>query len=178
MWFQWMVSPLNKKVMMMEKTVMETTSWITFSWTNEKGPPVICEPIRLAGIMKQYSIKAIPQLNRMIRYRGQSVEIFISWSFKLPYHANVINTFEIIRSRMVNQIFIFSNVKNRCKGKKYMIQISFEIIKKQINLKENCLGEFFSKLKFLISITFLLFLFGIIASGKDRIPNGWKVVNE
>lgn len=59
-----------------------------------------------------------------------------------------------------------------------MIQISFEIIKKQINLKENCLGEFFSKLKFLISITFLLFLFGIIASGKDRIPNGWKVVNE
>ncbi|MBR0502110.1 MAG: hypothetical protein IJJ77_02575 [Paludibacteraceae bacterium] len=45
-------------------------------------------------------------------------------------------------------------------------------------MKENCLGEFFSKLKFLISITFPLFLFGIIASGKDRIPNGWKVVNE
>ena len=146
-WFQWMDSPLNIKVIMMEKTVMEMTSWITFSWTNEKGPPVICEPIRLAGIMKQYSIKAIPQLNRMIRYRGQSVEIFISWSFKLPYHANVINTFEIIKSRMVNQIFIFPNVKNRCKGKKYMIQISFEIIKKANKFEGKLFGWVLFKIK-------------------------------
>ena len=130
-WFQWMVSPLNIKVMMMEKTVMEMTSWITFSWTNEKGPPVICEPIRLAGIMKQYSTKAIPQLNRMIRYRGQSVEIFISWSFKLPYHANVMKTFEIIKSRIVNQIFIFPVAKkNGAKVEKNKLSSPFCILKR------------------------------------------------
>ena len=38
-WFQWMASPLKKKVMMTEKMVREMTSWMTLSWMRLKGPP-------------------------------------------------------------------------------------------------------------------------------------------
>lgn len=85
------------------KTQMEITSCNTFNCIKEKGPPMIWDPIRLAGIMKKYSNKAIPQLKRMIRISGQSVEIFISCNFRLPYHAKVIKTFDTTNKRMVNK---------------------------------------------------------------------------
>ena len=53
--------------------------------------------------LRQYSKKAIPQEKRMTRISGQPVEIFISWSLRWPYQANVMNTFEN-RSMMIVQI--------------------------------------------------------------------------
>ena len=88
---------------MQVKTQIDITSCNTFNCIRENGPPMICEPIRLAGIMKKYSNKAMPQLKRMIRISGQSVEIFISCNFRLPYHAKVIKTFDTTSKRMVNK---------------------------------------------------------------------------
>jgi hypothetical protein len=49
----------------------------------------------LAGIIRQYSKKAIPQLNRIAFHKG----IFLS--FKCPYQANVIKIFERINKEIV-----------------------------------------------------------------------------
>ena len=86
---------------MMVKMVREITSWITFSSIRLKGPPFPWKPIRLAGTVRQYSKKAMPQEKRMMRMSGQPVEIFISCSFRCPYQANVMNTFENTSISMV-----------------------------------------------------------------------------
>ena len=103
MWFHWRGVPLNKKVTMTVKMVREITSWITLSCIRLKGPPFPMNPIRLAGTVRQYSKKAIPQENKMIRMRGQPVEIFISCNLRWPYQANVINTFENTSIKMVQK---------------------------------------------------------------------------
>ena len=103
MWFHWMGCPLNTKVTMTVKMVREITSWITLSCIRLKGPPFPTKPMRLAGTVRQYSKKAIPQEKRMMRMSGQPVEIFISCSLRWPYQANVINTFEKMSIRMVQK---------------------------------------------------------------------------
>ncbi len=52
----------------------------------------------------------MPHENRIMAYRGQLVEIPDVWSFKWPYHAKVMNTFETKRSRTVNIIELISDV--------------------------------------------------------------------
>lgn len=88
------------------KTISEITSCITFSWKSENGPPLIFEPIRLAGTMKQYSMKATPQEAKIIRIRGHFVVMFICWSLRFPYQANVIKQFEITSNNTVERPFI------------------------------------------------------------------------
>ena len=85
------------------KTVRDMTSWMTLSWRRLKGPPLPEKPMRLAGTVRQYSKKAIPQEKRITRISGQPVEIFISCSFRWPYQANVMKTFEHISMRMVQK---------------------------------------------------------------------------
>lgn len=74
---------------------------MTLSCTNENGPPLIDEPILLAGIIKEYSKNANPQLHNIISINGQSDIIFISDNLRLPYHANVMKMLEIINNKTV-----------------------------------------------------------------------------
>ena len=67
---------------MMVNTVREITSWMTLSCIRLNGPPLPWKPIRFAGTVRQYSKKAMPHENRMMRMSGQPVEIFISWSLR------------------------------------------------------------------------------------------------
>ena len=90
----------------MEKTVNETTSWITFNCIKLKGPPCSLKPIRLAGIMKLYSSKATPHEAKIIRISGQSVVIFISSNLRFPYHAKVMNTLETTNMIIVRKPLI------------------------------------------------------------------------
>ncbi len=57
-----------------------------FNWAVSK----FLDDSLFAGIIKQYSKKAIPQLIKIIKNKG----IELSLNFRLPYHANVIKTFE------------------------------------------------------------------------------------
>lgn len=70
-WFQWSFSPERKKTDMMVNTVRVITSCTTLSCIIENGPPFSTYPILLAGIMKQYSSRAIPQEKRITAKRGQ-----------------------------------------------------------------------------------------------------------
>ena len=107
MWFHRKVSVLNTVMTMMVKTVKETASWMTFSWIRLKGPPFCMAPMRLAGIMNEYSNKAMPHDMRMTRKSGQSFEEgTISKSLSWPYQANVMNTLETMSNRMVYIPFI------------------------------------------------------------------------
>ncbi len=56
----------------------------------------------LAGIIKQYSKNAIPQLIRIII--GMDAELFLN--LRLPYHANVIKIFETIKSKKGQNLII------------------------------------------------------------------------
>ena len=96
-----MGSPLKTVATMTVNTKREMHSCIILSCMREKGPPVICEPMRLAGIMKLYSNSAIPHESRMMAMRGQSLIRFICWSLRLPYQANVMKTFEQMSMSMV-----------------------------------------------------------------------------
>ena len=91
MWFHCIPSPLKRKLMITVKTVSDTTSCITLSWTRLKGPP----------LMFDYSKKASPQEKRITRMSGHPSEIFISWSFRCPYQANVIKMLDTISSNTV-----------------------------------------------------------------------------
>ncbi len=56
----------------------------------------------MAGIMKEYSNKAMPHDIRMTRKSGQSFdEGTISSSFSCPYQAKVMKTLETMSKRMV-----------------------------------------------------------------------------
>lgn len=83
------------------KTTRVITSCITFSSTNEKGPPDSLKPMRLAGTWKKYSNKAIPQLMRITEISGNELNHLNSLNFKWPYHANVINVFDKISKTIV-----------------------------------------------------------------------------
>ena len=50
--------------------------------------------MRLAGIIKQYSNKAIPHEKRITTISGQFDEMPIVCNFRCPYQANVIRMFE------------------------------------------------------------------------------------
>ena len=117
-WFHCRPSPLNISVTITVNTVSEITSWMTFSCISVKGPPFPVKPILLAGTWAQYSKKASPQEKRITIITGQPDEIFISWSFRWPYQANVMNTFDAMRRRIVRIVFIwiiFCGRKNKIK---------------------------------------------------------------
>ncbi len=79
---------------------------VTLSCTRENGPPLMSEPMRLAGIRNEYSSRATHQLvSTMITIDVLGEMIFMSWSLRLPYQASVIKLFEMINSRMVIRIF-------------------------------------------------------------------------
>ena len=94
---------------MQVKTVSETTSCITLSCRRVKGPPLPTKPILLAGTWQAYSNKAMLQENTITPIKGHEVEIFISWSFKWPYHANVMKTFDTINKRIVYNGFMLQS---------------------------------------------------------------------
>lgn len=64
------------------------------------------DPILLAGIMNEYSKNANPQLHNIINIKGQSDMTFISDNLRLPYHANVMKTLEMINNKIVYKPFI------------------------------------------------------------------------
>ena len=110
-WFQRMGSPLKTVATMTVKTSSETHSWMTFSSISEKGPPVICEPMRLAGIMNEYSKKAMPHERAMMPMSGQSLMTFICCSFRLPYQAKVMKTLLTMSIKIViNPLGIFLRI--------------------------------------------------------------------
>lgn len=83
-------------------TVSEMASWMILSCIRVKGPPLMRLPMTFAGTAMQYSKKAIPQEATITRNSGQSVLMCISLSLRFPYQANVMNTLEQQRRRMVN----------------------------------------------------------------------------
>ena len=101
-WLRRNVSVLKTVITMMVNTMREMASWMTFSWIRLNGPPLMIEPMRLAGIMKKYSIKAMPHDSKMMKMRGQSLDDgTTSGNLSCPYQAKVMKTLEAIRSRMV-----------------------------------------------------------------------------
>ena len=100
-----MGSLLKTVATMTVKTVSEIHSASIFSCISEKGPPLICEPMRLAGIRNEYSSRATPHDERMMSIKGQLVLIFSSVSLRLPYQAKVIKTLLTISSSMVISAF-------------------------------------------------------------------------
>ena len=99
-WFHLRGSPLTKSTAKSVNTTNEITSWITFSCHSVKGPPSSALPMRLAGTWKQYSNNAMPQLNSTMATTPKrcNCDLNAMW----PYHANVINTLEQMRSAMVD----------------------------------------------------------------------------
>ena len=79
------------------------------------------EPILFAGIMKKYSMSAIPQDSRIMTISGQ-FEAFgiISGSLSCPYQAKVIKKLETISNRIVQTTCIscfphfFATVASMC----------------------------------------------------------------
>ncbi len=106
-WFQCRCCPWNTSMAMTVKTVSEMHSCMILSWNSEKGPPLPSNPIRLAGIMNVYSRNASPHDRSMIDMRGQFLMRPASDSRRLPYHANVMKTFDTTSINTVsNAVFI------------------------------------------------------------------------
>ena len=97
---------MNITIAISVKTVKEITSWMTFSCMRLNGPPFSTNPMRLAGTCAQYSKNATPHEKRITRMSGQLEDIFISWSLRWPYQANVMNTFEATSRSIVQIAFI------------------------------------------------------------------------
>jgi hypothetical protein len=57
--------------------------------------------MRLAGTCRQYSKKAIPQDIAITPIKGSALNHENSAIFKWPYHANVMKTFDAIKSNIV-----------------------------------------------------------------------------
>lgn len=85
----------------MVNTVILITSANTFNWNRLNGPPLPENPNLFAGIKKIYSTRAMLHDNKIIAYNGQFFihPRFSSWMW--PYHANVMNTFEMMSNIMV-----------------------------------------------------------------------------
>ena len=63
--------------------------------------------MRLAGTMNMYSKKAMSQLKAITPIRGNAANQLNScFIFKCPYHANVMNEFDTMRSNIVYIPFI------------------------------------------------------------------------
>lgn len=107
-WFHCRASELKTVTEMTVNTVSEIASWMIFSCIRLKGPPLILLPMLFAGIMKKYSMRATPQLARITRISGQSVEMCISFSFRLPYQAAVMKKLLMMRRiTVIIPAFIF-----------------------------------------------------------------------
>lgn len=112
-WFHLKLSPWKKTIVKMAKMIRVMTSWMTFNWTSVNGPPFPWKPSRLPGIWSEYSKNAIAHDNRITPISGQLLIIFISWSFRWPYHAKVIKILEQISNRIVYSPFMLKLVFNR-----------------------------------------------------------------
>lgn len=97
------------------KTERVITSWMIFNCHSEKGPPVSLKPIRLAGTWNMYSKKATPQLIKITTKRLTPTSLFISFNFKWPYHARVINVLEQINKKTVRRAFFILRIFQRLK---------------------------------------------------------------
>ena len=92
---------MKKVAHIIVKTVSERHSWIIFNCIRLNGPPLMLDPILLAGTITKYSRRATPQESRMITIRGQLSEMCISESFNCPYQAIVIKMLETTNNSMV-----------------------------------------------------------------------------
>ncbi len=99
-WLMRIGSVLNINSVKMVNTVKEIASWMTLSCQRSKGPPLLTKPIRLAGIMKLYSMPANNQLNRMINGSDNLENQGYCCNLRFPYQATVMNTFEHNNNRM------------------------------------------------------------------------------
>lgn len=106
-WFHCRGCPLKSKVTINVNTVSDMASCITLSCMRLNGPPLPSNPILFAGTWAQYSKKARPHEKRITRISGQLPEIFISWSLRCPYQANVMKIFDVIKRRIVQTAFIY-----------------------------------------------------------------------
>ena len=100
-WFHCMGWLLNTRAQMSVKTVSEMHSWMILSCIRLNGPPLMSEPILLAGTMKLYSRNATPHETRMIRISGHPSEMCISESLSWPYQAKVMKMLDTIRRSIV-----------------------------------------------------------------------------
>src|ERR1700761_5521020 len=82
-------------------TVNVTASCMVLSWTRLYGPPVSCDPARLAGTWNTYSKNASPQLMRMIENSPKFLPQENSLNLRCPYQAKVMKVLEMNRKRMV-----------------------------------------------------------------------------
>ena len=105
-WFQCSDCPWNRRFAIPAKTMSDTTSWITLSWTSVKGPPLSIKPIRLAGTWQQYSKKAMHHENAMTPISGQLLLTPVCWSFRCPYQARVMKMLLASNSSIVYNAFI------------------------------------------------------------------------
>ena len=106
-WFQWSPFPWNIKFAINPNTISDITSWMTFSWTSVKGPPLSINPILFAGTWQQYSKNAMAQLNAITPIKGQLLLTPDCCNFKCPYHANVTKTLLHINNKMLYIVFIY-----------------------------------------------------------------------
>lgn len=105
MWFSLKVSVLKTNSVKPAKTTNVMTSWITFNWIRENGPPFPLKPILLAGTWNIYSKSAIPQLINIIEANPNLLSHFSSENFKCPYQAIIIN--ELLKIKRITVIMLF-----------------------------------------------------------------------
>ena len=79
------------------------------------GPPFSSDPILLAGTIKLYSNKAIPQLIRMVVINPAVFKNETSLNRKWPYQAMVIKVFDAIKSKMVVKLLVILQTGMRSK---------------------------------------------------------------
>ncbi len=75
---------------------------MSFSCHMLKGPPLIELPSLLAGTIRQYSKKAMPQLMRIAVSNPEFLRKEISLYRRWPYQAMVINVLDAASSNMVD----------------------------------------------------------------------------
>ena len=138
MWFQCKDWPWKRILAMMANTMRDMHSWITFSWTSEKGPPLPWNPILLAGTWQQYSKKAIPHENAMTPIKGQLLVTPVCWRRKCPYQASVMKMLLRQRRSIVYIPFISSQIL-RCKftANIWVVRITFIIFAKKMHAYDN-----------------------------------------
>jgi hypothetical protein len=85
------------------KIVSVIASCTIFNWKPENPP--LKKPNPLAGTVRQYSKKAIPQLIRMAFQRVMSLLL------RCQYHANVMKILEENNRRIVFMLLIFDDSK-------------------------------------------------------------------
>ena len=118
-WFQWSCCPWKHIIAMTVNTLMEMTSWMTFSCMRLKGPPAMSDPMVLAGMRKQYSTPATSHDRRITLGIDHPSDMWRCLSKRFPYQAKVMNVFEQINSSIVYNPFMFTIILfSACKGRK------------------------------------------------------------